>query len=93
MPIYEYRCSDCGGTTELLVRAGRAAAPACSTCGGETMERLPVRFAYHRTLKTRLEQLDPKYDKMIDASNPDLSFDSLRKRYGLDRPATSGDGA
>lgn len=92
MPIYEYLCSDCGGTTEVLVRSKRADVPACSACGGSRVERLPARFAYHRTLQAKLEQLDPKYDKMIDASSPDLSFDSLRRRYRLDRSVTSGDG-
>jgi hypothetical protein len=40
-------------------------------------------------MKSRIDQLDPKYDKMIDASNPDLSFDSLVKRYRLDQPMTT----
>ena len=35
---------------------------------------------------SKLEQLDPKYDKMIDAANPDLSFESLVKQYKLDQP-------
>jgi hypothetical protein len=33
-----------------------------------------------------MEQLDPKYDKMIDAASPDLSFDNLVKKYNLDAP-------
>jgi hypothetical protein len=37
-------------------------------------------------MMSKLEQLDPKYDKMIDASNPDLSFDNLVKKYKLDQP-------
>ena len=47
------------------------------------------RFQFHLSMKSRLDQLDPKYDKMIDASNPDLSFDNLVKKYRLDQPMTT----
>ena len=46
-------------------------------------------FQFHLSMKSRLDQLDPKYDKMIDASNPDLSFDNLVKKYKLDSPMTT----
>jgi hypothetical protein len=36
-----------------------------------------------------MDALDPKYDKMIDASNPDLSFDNLVKQYKLDQPVST----
>ncbi len=39
MPIYEYRCSDCGKVTEVLV-LGRSQQPACSHCGGTRVAKL-----------------------------------------------------
>jgi putative FmdB family regulatory protein len=39
VPIYEYRCRDCGHEFEQLVLKG-AAPTACPACGSETLERL-----------------------------------------------------
>ena len=39
MPIYEYKCSDCGETSELLVGIGRNSDdPTCRSCGGSRLE-------------------------------------------------------
>ena len=38
MPIYEYRCRDCGCAFELLVF--RTTVAACPTCRSEALERL-----------------------------------------------------
>ena len=70
----------------LVRRAGAPAKPACPKCGGKRLTRLISRFAFHQSMMSKLEQLDPKYDKMIDAANPDLSFDNLVKKYKLDQP-------
>jgi putative FmdB family regulatory protein len=92
MPVYEYACMDCRKVVSILVRRVRDDfQPACPDCGGANLERLISRFAVHQTLMTKLEQLDPKYDKMIDAANPDLSFDNLVKKYKLDQPAKKRD--
>lgn len=37
MPIYEYRCADCGHEFEKLVRRGIV--PACPSCGAARVER------------------------------------------------------
>ena len=89
MPVYEYACFDCKKVVSVLVRrigAEVAAQAACPECGGANTRRLISGFAFHQSLMSKLDQLDPKYDKMIDASNPDLSFDKLVKRYKLDEP-------
>jgi len=39
MPIYEYRCANCGGRVEVLVRS-RTATPSCPTCGSPLTEKL-----------------------------------------------------
>ncbi len=38
MPIYEYRCAECGRSFELLVRSGTEIA--CPACHSRTVERL-----------------------------------------------------
>ena len=87
MPVYEYACPGCRKVVSVLVRrAGATAKPACPECGGKRLTRLISRFAFHQSMMSKLEQLDPKYDKMIDAANPDLSFDNLVKKYKLDQP-------
>ena len=50
------------------------------------VQRIISRFAFHQSILSKMEQLDPKYDKMIDAASPDLSFDNLVKKYNLDAP-------
>ncbi len=92
MPVYEYACLDCKQVVSVLVRRMDAGdGRDCPLCGGTNTRRLISRFAFHRSLMSKLEQLDPKYDKMIDASNPDLSFDNLVKQYKLDQPIDKRD--
>ncbi len=87
MPVYEYACMDCKKVVSVLVRRVSADANAtCPACGGRNTRRLISGFAFHQSLMSKMEQLDPKYDRMIDASNPDLAFDKLVKRYRLDQP-------
>jgi len=40
MPIYDFRCRDCGKVSEILVRNAHGHAARCSECGSENMERL-----------------------------------------------------
>ena len=90
MPIYEYACHNCKQFVEVIVRrVSEDFTPRCPECGGKKLTRMISSFQFHLSMKSRIDQLDPKYDKMIDASNPDLSFDSLVKRYRLDQPMTT----
>jgi putative FmdB family regulatory protein len=43
MPIYEYRCEACDHRFEALIR--NADAPACPSCGSQTLEREFSTFA------------------------------------------------
>jgi hypothetical protein len=63
--------------------------PRCPECGGRKLTRMISNFSFHLSMKSKLDALDPKYDKMIDASNPDLSFDNMVKRYRLDQQMTT----
>ncbi len=45
MPIYEYRCRECGEKFEKLVRSMNSAPETkCPKCGGQKVERLPSAF-------------------------------------------------
>jgi putative FmdB family regulatory protein len=47
MPIYEYRCADCGATFEVIDSRPRAASdcPPCLACAGGRTERRPSRIS------------------------------------------------
>ncbi|MDY6971481.1 MAG: zinc ribbon domain-containing protein [Thermodesulfobacteriota bacterium] len=40
MPIYEYRCTACGATSEYLIGMGKDEAISCKGCGSTKMERI-----------------------------------------------------
>jgi putative FmdB family regulatory protein len=86
MPIYEYACHRCRNFVEIIVRrVSDDFEPRCPDCNSKRLTRMISSFQFHQSFKSKLDQLDPKYDKMIDASNPDLSFDNLVKKYSLDK--------
>jgi putative FmdB family regulatory protein len=39
MPIYEYRCNNCGERVEVLVRSSTSA-PVCPECGSKLLDKL-----------------------------------------------------
>ena len=87
MPVYEYACLNCRQVVSVLVRRiGAEGKAKCPECGSARIRRIISAFAFHQSLLSKLDQLDPKYDKMIDAASPDLSFDNLVKKYKLDQP-------
>lgn len=45
MPIYEFRCDDCGTAFETLVRAGHRDDAACPRCNGGRLSREMSVFA------------------------------------------------
>ena len=47
MPIYEYKCEDCGTPFEKLVRASDPAGPACPSCGTAKVTQQLSTFAAH----------------------------------------------
>ena len=91
MPIYEYACHKCRNFVEVITRKIPADdfKPACPECGSKKLTRMISRFQFHLSMQSQIDQLDPKYDKMIDASSPDLSFDNLVKQYSLDQPQST----
>ncbi len=45
MPLYEYKCEDCGAAFEKLTRPGDKCEPRCPACGSERGRRLVSRVA------------------------------------------------
>ncbi|MGQ9676782.1 MAG: FmdB family zinc ribbon protein [Chloroflexota bacterium] len=89
MPMYEYRCPECGAKTTVFARGyGECAAPTCSKCGSAEMVRLLSTFAYHRTLASRLEEFDtskPRGDEFYkDSRNIGLWARKRVRELGAD---------
>jgi putative FmdB family regulatory protein len=89
MPIYEYACHNCKKFVEIIVRRTEGFTPRCPECESKKLTRMISRFQFHLSELSKIEQLDPKYDKMIDAASPDLSFENMVKQYRLDQPMTT----
>ncbi len=40
MPIYDFKCRDCGSVSEVFLRSADGQIVCCPDCGGENMEKL-----------------------------------------------------
>jgi putative FmdB family regulatory protein len=90
MPVYEYDCGGCGKRVDVYLKSVNAAEPsACPQCGSPKIHKAISKVVFVKSAETKLAELDPKYEKMIDASSPDLSMDNLVKKYQLDKPLTT----
>src|SRR3972149_5427264 len=95
MPIYEYRCADCGRLTSVFVKSASAEpSPACSSCGGTKLARAFSRFAYHKSEQRVLEQYGAEPRSLDDYKDPrqigrwaERKFDE----YGIDLPQQARD--
>ncbi len=45
MPLYEYKCEECGRTTEVLQSTGGGSTPDCEHCGSGKLRRAFSAFA------------------------------------------------
>jgi putative FmdB family regulatory protein len=45
MPIFEYKCQDCGHVTEVLQKSRKSTKQTCEKCDGSNMKRLLSGFA------------------------------------------------
>jgi len=69
MPVYEYRCRNCDRKTSKLWRNySPPDAIECTACGSTETNRVISSVAFHKSISTQLADLDPKYDKMVDAA-------------------------
>lgn len=72
MPIYEYRCSDCGRRVQLFFRSFSAVSEAaCPHCGSSNLGRLPSRVARVRSESDSLDFFsDPTNLDRVDYNDP-----------------------
>ncbi len=71
MPLFEYRCSDCGGLTTVLVYSWSSGAPPlCARCGGEKLTKLISRFTQHKSWGESLNWA-PSGETMSDVDEDD----------------------
>lgn len=83
MPIYEYRCQDCGKVSSFIVLSMRNPfRPKCQRCQSEKMTKLISRVARVRSEESRLESLaDPSKFADLDEKDP-ASMARWMKRLG-----------
>ena len=72
MPMYEYRCLDCGRYQSVLVRTYADPTDlSCPRCQGARLRKLVSRFAVLHSDESRLEQLaDPSSLGDVDEDDP-----------------------
>lgn len=72
MPLYEFRCRQCGKVLTFLVGVTvHAPALRCTRCGGEELERLMSRVRHLLGEEDRMERmLDPSSLSGVDENDP-----------------------
>jgi putative FmdB family regulatory protein len=93
MPIYEYRCNDCGKKTQVLTLTAKSAVePKCRHCGGVNLKKLVSRVAVLRSEESRVESLaDPSSLSGLDESDP-KSVARWMKKMGKEMGDEAGEG-
>ena len=72
MPIYEYKCLDCGKKSTFVTLSIKSPlVPKCESCGSENMEKIFSRVAIFRSGESRMESLaDPSKLAGLDENDP-----------------------
>ncbi|MEW6388062.1 MAG: zinc ribbon domain-containing protein [Thermodesulfobacteriota bacterium] len=81
MPIYEYRCQDCGRVSSFLIlNLNESFAPSCQKCGSPSLERILSRVHVRLSEESRLERLaDPALWSGVDENDPKSVARMLKK--------------
>jgi putative FmdB family regulatory protein len=91
MPVYEFRCEGCGGLSELTCPvAERPAEIACRTCGG-VAHRIVSHMAVRLSSASKVERLDPKYDRMVDRAMRSTQHAEPDRLLGKMKPFSESD--
>jgi putative FmdB family regulatory protein len=92
MPIYEYRCEECGKISEfLLIKIEDKFNPQCKRCQSKKMSRILSRVRVLRSEESRMEGLaDPSKWGDLDENNP-KSMAKWMKRMGKELGEDVGD--
>jgi putative FmdB family regulatory protein len=91
MPIYEYKCTDCGKLTSVFTRAVTSPVEAqCRHCGSKKLERSLSKFAVHRSEGDILRDYGSEPKRLEDYKDPrqigrwaERKFDE----FGIDMPS------
>ena len=70
MPLYEYRCAECGAVTSTLASINDIPREVACVCGG-VAARIVSRPSVHLAKGSKVGRLDPKYDAMVDKAMRD----------------------
>jgi len=83
MPIYEYRCEECGKISEfLLIKTDDASKIECKRCRSKKLSRILSRVRVIRSEESRVESLaDPSKWGGLDESDP-KSMAKFMKKMG-----------
>lgn len=83
MPIYEYRCNDCGKISEfLLIKTDETFIPQCKRCKSKKMSRVLSKVRVIRSEESRMESFaDPSKWSGLDEKDP-KSMAKWMKRMG-----------
>ncbi len=92
MPIYEYRCEDCGKISEfLMIKTDDKVTPQCKRCKSKKMSRVLSRVRVIRSEESRMESLaDPSKWGDLDEKDP-RSMAKWMKRMGKEMGEDMGE--
>lgn len=92
MPIYEYRCRECGKkSTFITLSVSSPLTPQCKKCGSTNVEKIVSRVAIFRSEESRLEGLaDPSKLAGLDENDP-KSVARWMKRMGKELGEDAGE--
>ena len=92
MPIYEYRCDDCGKISEfLLIKSEETFTPQCKKCGSKKMSRILSKVRVIRSEESRIESLaDPSKWGGLDERDP-KSMAKWMKKMGKEMGEDMGE--
>lgn len=91
MPIYEYRCEDCGKRNTYLILNADTPSLSCKHCKCSNLERIMSRFAAPKSEEARMEALsDPSNFGDIDENDP-KSMARFMKKMGKEMGEDVGD--
>lgn len=84
MPVYEFRCDRCAKKSSVTTRiADMPTQLACQHCASEQTHRIMSRIAVHRTELSKMQSLDPRYDRMAEQAlrnTPEADPDRLLRQ-------------
>ncbi len=90
MPIYEFKCQDCGRLSSVFVKRMRSSYRARSQhCGGGNLKRAVSRFAYHKSEQSILEEYGSEPKRLEDYKDPRQIGRRVERKFseqGLELP-------